>query len=594
MILQALYDYYQRKKDILPQPGFESKELKFVIVINNQGGFIDLEDLRENKKGKEYILPKSVGRTGKNSWQTAFLLWDHTGFVLAHSKDTTPASIEMAKKQNKTFVERIKNCPDSVKNDEGVKAVLLFYSSNQIENVKNHSIWPDCAKIPGCNISFRLDGDYALIPQRDIVVDYQKSITNEMTDSEEQDTKIAACLITGNKGTVVRLHNSTSIIGAKSGAKLVSFQKSSGFDSYGKEQAFNAPVSVLAESAYTTALKYLINSKTNKKIIADTTILFWSDKISDVINAEEVFSWVISAQKANEDNPDKGVQVIDSLFDSIFTGAISKEKTNHFYVLGLAPNAARISVRFWKTPSVEEFGLNIKKHFDDFEIIHGPEEHKHLSLYQILSATAFEYKMDKVIPNLASSVIESIIDGTQYPQTLLQQCMRRIRAEQKINRSRAAILKAYLNRFNRVHKKNQSEVTVSLDKTNINPGYLLGRLFSVLERVQNASNNYKEPNAGIRDRFFGAFSTSPISVYPILEKLYGHHLRKVEKSKVYFERLKGEIMDKIDAQNIPAHLSMEQQALFSLGYYHQKQDFFNKKDTDEQENIITNNEDKGE
>ncbi|OGU40742.1 MAG: type I-C CRISPR-associated protein Cas8c/Csd1 [Ignavibacteria bacterium RIFOXYB2_FULL_35_12] len=594
MILQALYEYYQRKKDTLPQEGFEIKEIKFVIIINKEGRFIDLVDLKENRKGKQFLLPKSVGRSGTNSWQTAFLLWDHYGFVLAHPKKSSTKSIEMARKQNQTFVDKIKSLPEELKEDKGVNAVLSFYETNQIVEVKKHQNWEDCSRIPGCNLTFRVDGDSELVPQRESVATYQKSLFAEDQNDEDSEKIIAACLITGKRGPIARLHTPTSIIGSKSNARLVSFQVNSGFDSYGKEKAYNAPISMKAEAAYSTALKHLISSSTNKKIISDTTVLFWSEKTSTVINPEEIFSWVIASQSAKEDDPDKGVKVINSLYDAVFTGQLPREKNNHFYVLGLAPNAARISVRFWKTPSVEEFGRNIVKHFDDFKIIHGPNEPEKLSLYQILSSTALQYKMENVPPNLTSKVIESIIDGTPYPQTLIQQCIRRIRAEQNVNRARASIIKASLNRYNRIHKPNEKEITMALDKTNTNPGYLLGRLFAVLERAQNAANNYKEPNAGIRDRFYGAFSSSPISVLPLLEKLYGHHLGKIEKSKGFFESLKGEIMDKLVALNIPAHLSMEQQALFSLGYYHQKQDFFtNKKDSDELEQT-TINSNKGE
>jgi CRISPR-associated protein Csd1 len=239
-------------------------------------------------------------------------------------------------------------------------------------------------------------------------------------------------------------------------------------------------------------------------------------------------------------------------------------------------------------------------HFDDFKIVHGPEEREFLSLFQILGSTALQYKMENVPPNLSGAVVTSILDGSPYPQSLLQQCIRRIRAEvarkgpngnsiPNVNRARAAILKAYINRFTRIHNPLAKEVTVSLDKTNTNPGYLLGRLFAVLEHAQNVANNYKEPNAGIRDRFYGAFSSSPITVYPLLEKLYGHHLGKIE-SKGYFQRLKGEIIDKLDVNNIPAHLSMEEQARFAIGYYHQRQDFYKKKSNGSEQQTTTSEE----
>ncbi len=577
MILQALYDYYQKKKESLPAEGFELRELKFIIVINKKGEFKDLVDLREKKKGKQYLLPRSTGRAGSNSWQTTFLLWDHYGYVLGHPKDKEKKAKEMAKKQKHIFVDTLKNLPDKIKKDAGVKAVLSFYETKQIAEVKKHLNWKQCSEIPGCNLTFRLDGETELIPQRNSVVEYQKTMVSSSLETEDDDDKqqlISHCLITGERGSIARLHTATPILGSKSNAKVVAFQKNSGFDSYGKEQAFNAPISIQAEAAYSTALKHLLNSPTNKIIISDSTIVFWSENTPKVINLEEVVSWVVATQKSNEENPDARVQVVKALYDSVFTGRLSQEKDNHFYVLALAPNAARISVRFWRTGTVEEFGKRIYQHFEDFKIAHGPKELEHLSLYQILSSTALQYKMENVPPNLTGKVIESILDGTPYPVTLMQQCIRRIRAEQQVNRSRAAILKAYINRFNRIHQPTEKEISMALDTTNTNSGYRIGRLFAVLEKIQEeASPNI---NTTIRDRFYGAASSSPVAVFSQLLKLKNHHLAKLEIGrKIYFERLIGEVMAELSS--LPAHLPLNEQAYFSIGYYHQRQDFFTSK-----------------
>lgn len=211
--------------------------------------------------------------------------------------------------------------------------------------------------------------------------------------------------------------------------------------------------------------------------------------------------------------------------------------------------------------------MNIKKHFDDFEIVRGPKEQKYLSLYQILSSTALQYKMENVPPNLVGKVIESIIDGTPYPQSLLQQCIRRIRAEQNVNRARAAIIKAYLNRYKRILKTNQKEITMSLDLTNINVAYRIGRLFSVLEKIQEEAN--PGINATIRDRFYGSASSSPITVFPRLLSLKNSHLKKLNDGrKIYFEKLIGEIVNEI--KSFPTNLSLNEQANFAIGYYHQR------------------------
>jgi CRISPR-associated protein Csd1 len=580
MILKSLYEYYERKKETLPAEGFELKEIKFLIEINTDGEFVDLVDLREKKKGKLFLLPKAIARSGKNSWQKTFLLWDHYGYLLQHPKDSSSASIKMAEKQNEVFVKSLNELPQRLKEDIGVKAILLFYEKNNAEDVKGHTNWVECSKIPGCNLTFRLNGDTEVIPQREMIVAYQKSLYE--IEEENNSSIVGKCLITGNIEPLSRLHTATPILGSKSNSKIVAFQKKSGFDSYGKEQAFNAPVSIKAEAAFSTALKHLLSSRTNKKIISDSTIVFWVEKETQIIDPEELFSWVIATQSAKEDDPDRGVEIISSLYDAIHTGKLPQERDNYFYVLGLSPNAARISVRFWKIQTVEEFGENIKKHFDDFSIVHGPKEYQHLSLYQILSSTALQYKMENVPPNLAGAVIESIIDGKPYPITLMHQCIRRIRAEQHVNRARAAILKAYINRKNRFYNLQEKEITMALDLTNSNSGYRMGRLFAVLEKIQEEAN--PGINTTIRDRFYGAASSSPVAVFSQLLKLKNHHMPKLTPGrKIFFEKLIAEVISELSS--FPNHLPLNEQAYFSVGYYHQRQDFFtSKKNKNQNEN----------
>lgn len=577
MILQALYEYYQRNKDKLPPKGFQSKPIKFVIRIDRQGNFQNLEDKREGNKGKDYLLPKEKGRSGANSYQITNLLWDHYGYVLAHPKDETVKASDMALKQQKTFIKLIKDLPEQIKADEGVSAVLKFYEKEEWQKVKSHPNWTDCAKVAGCNMSFQLVGDDELVPQRESVSQFQASLADEEIDdgdSSHKESVLGRCLITGEKGHIMRLHAPTPIPGSRPNAKIPGFQKNSGFDSYGKEQSYNAPVSSNAEAAYTTALKFLTTSFSNRVIIGDTTIVFWAQKKEQGFDLESDFIWYF---KSDKDDPDKGVMVVQALYQAVESGRIPLEEHNRFYVLGLAPNAARISVRFWKTGTVSDFAIRIKQHFEDFKIAHGPKDHEHLSLYQILSATALQYKMDNVPPNLASDVIVSILDGMPYPRTLLQQCIRRIRAEQQVNRSRAAILKACINRFNRFYNKDEKEVLVGLDRTNTNTGYRVGRLFAVLEKIQEESN--PGINATIRDRFYGAASATPITVFPQLLKLKNHHLAKLHPGrKVNLEKEIQEIFDTI--KTFPSHLSLDEQAMFAIGYYHQRQDFFTKKDAD--------------
>lgn len=581
MILQALYDYYQRKAadpaSHIPPEGWEWKEIPYVVLIDEDGNFVSIEDTREGegrrRRSKKFLVPQSVNRTvGKN----ANLLWDNIEYALG----ANPRNRNDIEVRFNLFIERIKNEIDT-ENIPSVNSLLKFLENNPIEKIESSGYTEVWQKMLEENpfIVFKID-----VAAKNCICDDLRGKLKRTNQNEGNDI----CLITGETKTkVARLHSKVKGVrgGQTQGGALISFNLPS-FNSYGKKQNYNSPISQSTAFAYTTALNLLLGRDSKNKIsVADTTIVFWTEKKTEDVNPEEMFAFLV-AQTKDEDNPDKGVQVIESFINSVFTGQISSEKTNHFYVLGLAPNAARISVRFWKAPSVEDFGYNIKKHFDDFEIVHGPKEHKYLSLYPILSSTALSYKMDNVPPNLAGAVIESIIDGRPYPRTLMQQCVRRIRAEQYVNRTRAAVLKAYLNRFNKIHNKNEKEITMGLDPKNTNVAYRIGRLFAVLEKIQEEAN--PGINATRRDRYYGAASSSPITVFPRLLSLKNSHLKKLSAGrKIYFERMIGDVVAEISS--FPTNLALNDQAHFAVGYYHQRQEFFTKKSEKEVMEIESNN-----
>lgn len=576
MILQALYEYYQRKAsdpiNFIAPEGWEWKEIPYIFIINRDGKFVAIEDTREgegkNKRAKKFLVPQSVKRTvGK----AANLLWDNIEYALG----ANPRNRSDIEERFNLFKERI-NKEINLQDNNNIKALVTFLNTNPIKQIEESSykeIWNQILE-ENPFIVFKIDGE-----KHNSICDEARNKINFEDNNEPE----GICLITGERGKIARLHPSIKGVkgGNTQGGSIVSYNLPP-FNSYGKKQNYNSSVSKTSAFAYTTALNLLLQRDSENKItIADTTIVFWSERIVEEINPEEIFPWIIAMQKSEKDDPDAGVNKIKKLFEAIYSGKLVTEKNNHFYVLGLAPNAARISVRFWKAPSVEDFGKNIKQHFEDFQIIRGPKDQEYLSLYQILSATALGYKMENVPPNLAGAVIESILDGTPYPQSLLQQCVRRIRAEQNVNRTRAAIIKAYLNRKIRFKQLNQKEITMSLDANNTNVAYRTGRLFATLEKIQEEAN--PRINATIRDRFYGAASSTPITVFPRLLNLKNSHLKKLnEGRKIYFEKLIGEILSEVNS--FSANLSLNEQANFAIGYYHQRQDFFTKK-PEKEENL---------
>lgn len=596
MILQALKEYYDRKADdpdseIAPE-GFEKKEIPFLVVINEDGSFVGLEDTREQvgkrMVGKSFLLPRSQTRTGKKGYETTFLLWDHIGYLFNYTKSVETKELEKAQNQHLSWRSSLDNLPDELKEDLGVNAVLAFYEGSGVGDVLASEKWQECIKLPSCNMTFRLTGDTDPVPCRSAVKAYQTANTNQAVSSAltgEDNEIIGRCLVSGQIGPIARIHAYTPI--NKDSKSFVAFQKSSGYDSYGKEQCYNAPVCKSAEFAYTTGLKTLLKSN-QRLLVGDAVTVFWSARKSELeILVPSFFN------ESPKDDPDRGTKAVASLLRSVETGAYSvTDKENRFYVLGLSPSSARISVRFWKIGTVPEMAGHFAQHFEDIRISHGTKENDHLSLFCLLVSTASLGKTENIPPNLAGETMRAILEGFPYPQTLFHAAIRRIRAEQakkntntrkpvpNVTYPRAALLKGYLNRSVRNNNlEKEEEIKVSLDTENKNIGYRLGRLFATLEKIQ-AESHPAHPgiNATIRDKFYGAASSCPVTVFGNLMRLKNHHLGKLENlgRRVYFERLIGEVMKEVT--DFPAHLKLNDQGRFAIGYYHQMDDFFTKKE----------------
>jgi CRISPR-associated protein Csd1 len=588
MILQALKEYYDRKAadpegDIAPE-GFEKKEFPFLIVIDTNGSFVKLEDTREQigKKlvGKTYLVPRSQLRSGIRSYETTFLLWDHFGYLLQH-----PETDDKSAKQHEAWLKKLQSLPAELKLDEGVSAVLKFYHSHGIEAVKSTSSWSVCAALTFCNMTFKLVGDLFPVPCRSAVQEYirQSASIGEEDRDADQNRIIGCCLVTGETAEIVQKHGRTPI--SKDTKSLVSFQKNSGYDSYRKEQGYNAPVGKAAEFAYTTALNYLLSKDSRQRMqVGDAITVFWSAKTFDS-GFEDFFGdlW--------KDDPDRNTEAVRSLFRSPQSGVFSTDSDDaQFYVLGLSPNAARIAIRFWIVKTVADMATQIRQHFLDIQIVHDPKDTDTISLFRLLVSTAVQRESKNIPPNIAGDTMRSILEGLPYPQTLLQAAIRRVRAEQSrkdknsgrtllnVTYERAALIKACINRATRYQDKNkEEELQMSLDPSNKNIGYRLGRLFAALERTQIrafTSGGGKEPNTTIRDRYYGAASCTPIAVFATLIRLSKHHLAKIENvgERVNLEKLFTEIME--DVNDFPPHLCLADQGRFAIGYYHQRHEFF--------------------
>ncbi|MBI5635153.1 MAG: type I-C CRISPR-associated protein Cas8c/Csd1 [Nitrospirae bacterium] len=571
MILQALVKYYGERME-LPN-GYQKKAIRFLIVLDEKGAFIGLDDTRtgegRERRDRFCLVPREVKRAGIKAWERANLLWDTPAYVVGiSSKDAANAS-----RKHQSFMKRLQDVIHVSAIDAGVASVVAFLNKGDFAALQQHSRWVDVLESDG-NLTFRLNGEDQLVCERTAV---RKALAKQSlgNDGVLKDR----CLITGETDEIAQLHNAIKgVRGAQSsGANIVSFNLPA-FTSFGRVQGFNAPVGKSAEFAYITALNSLLDRDSRQKIqVGNATTVFWAEREHEM---EGWFADFFGEPPKGSSNQDSAG--FKALIEAPKTGAlpILDDKTR-FYVLGLAPNASRIAIRFWYQGLVGEVAGHIRKHFDDISIVHGPKDPEYLSLFRLLVSTAMQSKADNIPPNIAGDFMKAILAGTPYPQTLLSSAIRRCRAEQNVTYPRAALIKAVLVRKNRRNEQNTKEVGMSLDTSNTNPGYLLGRLFAVLERAQEQAS--PGINATIRDRFSGAASSTPVAVFPHLMRLKTHHIAKIDNkgAAVNLEKLIQEIMDKVDSSNaFPPHLALDNQGRFWVGYYHQRQDFFKKKTDD--------------
>lgn len=571
MILKALYDYYNRCGN-LPAPGMEEKEIGFVIVISKEGKFLRFEDCRTDKTiGRVYLVKKHVSRS---SAAVANYLYDNSAYVLGYSdKDDS----EKNQLYFNTFVEKVQSILDRMPDNSDIRTLMNFYAQGREaihSEVEQDPLWEDIKKNLSKKysvFSFRIEGDLRILAEKKELMQ-----TNEGT---KNDNSRGLCMVTGVQGELVDTTTATMIQGSQATAKLVAFQVNSGYDSYGKEKCGNAPISHEAEFAYTTALNTMLRRDSrNKFTVGNRTFVFWAssnDKAAE--QAEESLFDLLGYSEEKKGNPNAKIEQVRKVFTAIYSGSLSTSLEDRFYILGLAPNSARIAVVYWSETPLRDFAGKILRHFDDMEIIDTRKDRKpYMGIKDILSAVTLGGKQSEATPNLPESIIKSIFLGTPYPYTLLSACIRRIRAESGDGNAaritRIAIIKAFLNRQN----VNDKRMEIMLDKRNTNQGYLCGRLFAVLDRIQEDANGI----SSIRERYMNAASSTPSSVFATILNLSSHHLENLsnEGKKVFYEKLKQEIIDKISSDGFPAHLDLQDQGRFFVGYYHQRQDFFNKKE----------------
>ena len=564
MILKALYDYYNRC-DNLPAKGMEEKEIGFLIVLSREGQFLRFEDCRTGKDhARVYLVKKHVGRS---SAAVANYLYDNSAYVLGYSEKSN------GKEQLyfDTFKEKVESIAEVYPDNNDISAIQAFYKNSReaiIQTVSQDVLWEDIKKNLSkkySTFSFRIDGDLKIVAEKKEIL--------QLEDSDDDAKANSLCLVSGKHGPSVDTTTATMIPGSQATAKLVAFQVNSGYDSYGKTKCGNAPISENAEFAYTTALNSMLQKGSrNKFMLGSRTFVFWASNNNEAsLEAEESLFELLGFSEEVNNDPNANVMKVRKVFESIYSGTLKTGLDDKFYILGLAPNSARIAVVYWSETTLKDFAEKILKHFSDMEIHDTRKDKKpYMGIREIISSVTLGGKMSDATPNLPEAVVKSIFQGLPYPATLYTSCLRRIRAEQKLTITRAAIIKAYLNRQSNNYKK----IEIMLDKENNNQGYLCGRLFAVLDKIQEDANNI----SSIRERYMNAASATPSAVFATILNLSVHHSEKLDEGRrIYFEKLKQEILDKVSADGFPTHLDLQDQGRFFVGYYQQRQDFFTSK-----------------
>ncbi len=579
-VLQALNDHYGRlvAENEAPSYGYSDGPVSYAIVLSPDGKAVDVMPLLDtsSKKPSRRTVPKPAIRTVNI---VSNFLWDKTAYVLGVKFDKDKKRQIQAKEEHKAFKALHE---DLLKNesDPGLTALRAFLDRWQAEKYED---LPHANDMTDTNIVFRLDGEQCFLHERPAA---QSVWRNHLA---KEDHRKDLCLVTGEYGPTAQLHPKIKgIKGAQSsGASIVSFNLEA-FESFDKNQGGNAPVSERAAFAYTTALNTLLAPDSRRRVrIGDTTTVFWAEASGDEASAkaaEDLFS-ILADPPSDDEEAAKVKDKLSAVAEGQPLSDIEPEvnKDSRFYVLGLAPNASRISVRFWCQDSIGTFVRRIGEHWRDLRLEPTPWK-KPPAAWRLLRATAVQGKADNIPPALGGALMRAILTGSRYPQSLLAAAIARMRADREINGLQAAICKACLARDYRLGF-GKEDIPVSLKPDEINPAYRLGRLFAIYESVQRAALG--KVNATIKDRYFGAASTTPASVFPLLERNSVHHIASLRKNKGglahWFEREIDAILAGMDT-TFPRSLRLEDQGRFAIGYHHQKATKHTASDSEDENN----------
>ena len=574
MILQALTSYYERlaEQGLVARPGWGPAKVSYAIDLNADGTVFQVYSLlREPENGKTgKMIPRIISvplPVKRSSGVKANFLCDTSGYILGADQKGKADRTAECFAASKALHQALLGASES----EAARAICLFFDrwtpDQGPTSPETAPYWEELTS--GCNLLFYYDGT-------PVSEDPEVRKAWQLHYDHSEDGTVMRCLVTGEEAVIPPIHSAIKgIQGAQSsGAALVSFNAKA-FESYDREQNYNAPVGEYAAFAYTTALNYLIADWSNRVTIGDTRVLCWAE------SGESAYQ-VLSFAAMMGGGPDSAENDVRSAVSQLSKGRrIEWDETSldpdmRFYVLGLAPNAARLSVRFFLQNSFGAFMRNIDAHYERLRIVKPSfEKFDTIPVKWLLEETVNPKSQNRAAsPQLAGDLLRSILTGAPYPATLLNAVELRIRAESEVNYRKAAIIKAYYSR-NRTDKCPEEVLQVALNESSISIPYNLGRLFSVLELIQENAN--PGINTTIRDKYFNSAAATPARIFAILNNLSEKHLRKLEpRQRVWLEKQRLAITDRLP-ERLPDRLSLPEQGAFQLGYYHQTQKRYEKK-----------------
>lgn len=579
MIIQSLAHYYdqllENPESGVARPGWCTRQVKYLLELSPKGDLKAVIPCGDGKHGVTKMVPEQVKRS---SGIAANYLCDTSSYVFGiDGKGKPERSRKCFEASKELHCKLLKDCNGSV-----AQAIVSFYERWDPECI-------DLGAIPGLsdegiqaggNISFCVSEGASWVEACD---DAEAQAAWDARASEGEDQPEMVSLSTGKKAPIARLHPAIKgVVGAQSsGASLVGFNSES-FESYGHagEQGRNAPVDVASTQAYTTALNYLLANRQHHGRLGDTTAVFWSSsQASDQGNCSVLALALGFAQVDDGSSQAQNQQNLKAIMDNLASGkkvdADNVSLGDEFFLLGLAPNAARLSVRFFLHDSFGKMMSHVANHYRIADVAHGPQEFPFVSPYWLLTSLENpNSKKPTVSSQLSAPLMQAILQGGRYPEAMYENALLRVRATKTVRREHAAIIRAYLIRN---AKKNESEVTVNINTESKDVAYTLGRAFYVLEQIQEAANG----KATIADRYLSAACATPATTFPVLLKLSVSHLAKLSRDNsglgIYLEKQLGELLA-LQGSEFPKRLSLIDQGSFLLGYYQQKQARYQKKD----------------